>query len=383
MMNLMMDFSKSKTDLVGRYWIWYSISLAVIVLGLIGMIRNTITDGFPLVRGIDFTGGSIIQLQFDNWDQTKDVSQFAQDVKVLVSNYSEKSPEVQTTLLAADKSGTGNPALIIQIRADSTLLQNTAKSESLFGEIRSTGGDFRILEETEVGPLMGKELTSKAIQGVAIGMLLILIYITFRLSLDFAVCAVIGLLHDILVVTGVYALFRLEVNSSFVAVLLTVVGYSINDTIIIYDRIRENMKVKKHLPFDKLVNVSLLETMARSINTSLTTVLAILALLIFGGLSLRTFMLGLAVGITTGTYSSIFNSSCLLVNWRMRKGTAVITREDAGRAAARLIHDEDDDDEMIDLSDDNGEAVEQISVTQGPKTSDAKRLRPKRRKRRH
>jgi preprotein translocase subunit SecF len=378
----MMDFSKSKYDLVGRSKIWYTISIVIVVIGLIGMVRNMITDGFPLIRGIDFTGGSIIQLQFDNWDQTRDVSQFAQDVRVLVSNYSEKSPEVQTTLLAADNSGTGNPGLIIQIRAGSELLEDPEKSNQLFDEIRSTGGDFEILEETEVGPLIGKELTAKAIQGVVIGMLLILIYITFRLSLDFAVFAVVATLHDILVVAGIYALFRIEINSPFVAVLLTVVGYSINDTIVIYDRIRENMRVKKHLPFDKLVNVSMLETMTRSLNTGFCTVLAIIVLLIFGGLSLRTFMIGLAVGIMTGTYSSIFNASCLLVDWRMRK-SAVITREDAGRAAARIIHDEDDDDEMIDLSDDDGEKVDQISVSQGPKSSDAKRLRPKRRKRRH
>jgi preprotein translocase subunit SecF len=378
----MMDFSKSKYDIVGRAKIWYTISTIIVVIGIIGMIRNTITDGFPLIRGIDFTGGSIIQLQFDNWDQTKDVSQFSQDIKIIVNKYSEKSSEVQTTLLNADNSETGNPALVIQIRAGSELLQSPEKSAQMFDEIRALSGDFSILEETEVGPLIGKELTTKAIQGVVIGMLLILIYITFRLSLDFALFAIVALIHDILVVVGVYAIFRLEINSPFVAVLLTVVGYSVNDTIIIYDRIRENMKVKKHLPFDKMVNQSLLETMARSINTTLTTVLAILAILIFGGLSLRTFMLGLAVGITTGAYSSIFNASCLLVNWRMRK-SAVITREDAGRAAARIIHDDDDDDEMIDLSGDDGEEVEQISITQGPKSSDAKRLRPKRRKRRH
>jgi preprotein translocase subunit SecF len=223
--------------------------------------------------------------------------------------------------------------------------------------------------------------TKKALQGVFIGLILILIYITVRLSFDFAVFAIVALLHDIIVLVGVYAVFGIEVNSPFVAVILTVVGYSINDTIIIYDRIRENMKVKRHLPFDKMVNQSLLETMARSINTSGTTILAILALLIFGGVSLRTFMLGLGVGIATGTYSSIFIASLLLVTWRQRgKESAAISgpRSDA----SKIIHDDDEEDELIDLVDEDKETHEVIKVDRAPQAGQSKRAKPKRRKRR-
>ncbi len=217
-----------------------------------------------------------------------------------------------------------------------------------------------------------------------IGLILILGYITIRLSFDFAVFAVIALFHDVLILVGVYALFNIEINSPFAAVLLTVVGYSINDTIVIYDRIRENMKVKRHLRFDRLVNQSLLETMARSINTSATTLLAIIALLVFGGVSLRTFMLGLGVGVLTGTYSSIFVASLLLVSWRMR-GKAPEKVAVDGRDATAIIGE--DEEALPDLSagedvEEEEENVEPIRVTAEPKKKKPKRRKPKRRHRR-
>ncbi|MFH1677000.1 MAG: protein translocase subunit SecF [bacterium] len=322
-----MDFSRSKIDIVGKSKIWYAISLVFIAIGIIGMVRNTMTttNHFPLVLGIDFTGGSIIQMEVDNW--SGDTAQYAYDVKLLIAKYTEKAPTVQTSIIAASQSDSGNEQLLLQIRTDASLIENPDAQEHLYDDIRALGHDFIILEESEVGAVMGKELTIRAFQGVIVGLILILIYITVRLSFDFAVFAIVALIHDILILLGFYAIFRIEVNSQFVAILLTVVGYSINDTIIIYDRIRENLKVKRHLPFDKLVNTSLLETMARSINTSGTTLIAILALMILGGISLRTFMTGLFVGITTGTYSSIFIGALLLVNWRMRDKEKVIIED--------------------------------------------------------
>jgi preprotein translocase subunit SecF len=192
------------------------------------------------------------------------------------------------------------------------------------------------------------------------------------------------MIHDILVVTGVFAVFNMEVNSAFVAIILTVVGYSVNDTIVIYDRIRENMNVKRHLPFDRLVNVSLVETLTRSINTGLCTILAIVALLIFGGASIRTFMIGIAVGIFTGTYSSIFIASMLVVSWRSRgKGTIIIEEKPkpvmASAGPIRVGYAERPEEE----GEEEGEAgqVDMIQVGQGsPKPKTGKR--PKRRRRR-
>lgn len=382
----MMDFSRSKFDIVGKAKLWYTISIVVIVLGLIGIVKNIATDGYPLIRGIDFAGGSILQLEFDNWDTSRDTAIFAHDIQLLVDSYTEKSTQVQTTLLTAEESDTGNPAIIVHIRADSTLLEKPDEAVGLYDEIRSYGGDYTILEETEVGAVIGKELTTKALIGILVGLLGILAYITIRLSFDFAVFAVVALFHDVIILVGVYALLGFEINSPFVAVLLTVLGYSINDTIVIYDRIRENMKVKRHLPFDRLVNQSLLETMARSINTSFTTLLAIMALLIFGGISLRTFMVGLGVGVLTGTYSSIFVASMLLVNWRLRGKGLTVPDDEIGRGATGIIM-EDDEEELIGFADkdevEESEAVEQITVAQPQTKPKPKKLKQKRRRRRH
>jgi preprotein translocase subunit SecF len=245
----------------------------------------------------------------------------------------------------------------------------------MYNDIRAAGGDFEILEENEVGAVIGQELTVKAIQGVFVGLLLILIYITIRLSFDFAVFAIIALAHDVLILCTVFAIFGFEINSPFVAVLLTVVGYSINDTIIIYDRIRENMKIKRHLTFDMMVNQSLLETMARSINTSGTTLLAILAILILGGISLQAFMVGLGVGIFAGTYSSIFIASPLLVLWRMKKeGTLEIEKE--VKPVIDMISDDDDEDE------EEESGTDQITGLSGPVSPKPSSGRKKRRRRR-
>ncbi|HDS29671.1 MAG TPA: protein translocase subunit SecF [Firmicutes bacterium] len=378
----MMDFSKSKFDIVGKAKIWYIISGCFILLGLIGIGINLGREGFPLKRGIDFTGGSIIQLQFDNWDGSKNRGKFAEDVKNIIARYTELTPAVQNTIISENETKTGQPALLLHLRTDASLIENPRAQEEMYDKIREYGGVFTVLEETEVGAIMGRELTIKAIQGVTVGLLLILLYITIRLSFDFGVFAVIALFHDLIILIGIFALFGIEINSSFVAILLTVVGYSINDTIIIYDRIRESMKTKRHLPFNKLVNQSLLETMARSINTSGTTLLAILAILIFGGESLRTFMLGLGVGILTGTYSSIFVASILLVHWRM-KGRGTVFAEERAPSVTSIILDENGEPEEIE-EDIEYEEVEQITLDSTPsvrKTTSPRK--PKRRKRRH
>lgn len=369
----MMDFSQSKIDIIGKSKLWYTISAVVIIAGLIAMGYRTITTGSPLKRGIDFAGGSIIQLQFDNWG-TENPSAFAQEVRHLVDGYTDRESSVQTTI--------DGDILLLHIRADSSLLENTAGQGELYDDIRQASGkEFTVLEESEVGAIIGHELTMKAAQGVIVGLILILIYITIRLSLDFAIFAIVALLHDILVLAGVFAIFGLEINSPWVAILLTVVGYSINDTIIIYDRIRENMKVKRHLTFDKIVNQSLVETMARSINTSGTTIIAIIALLVFGGVSLRTFMTGLGVGIFVGTYSSIFVGSPLLVWWRLRKkGTLVLDDVETGgltrkRAAVRYDEEPDIEDEEVEEEEEAEPLVATRTPVSKPKPSKKKRRR--------
>jgi len=379
----MMDFSRSKFDIIGKSKIWYSISIVVIVLGLIGMVRNIATgepgDKFPLIRGIDFAGGSILQYHFDTWDAERDTAEFVVQVKGILEAYTDKSPQVQTSPILPENTDSGQPGLLLDIRADASLIENQEAQDNLFREIQDLGGPATIEKAEEVSAVIGKELTANALKGVLIGLVLILVYITIRLSLDFAIFAVVALFHDVLILCGIFALFQIEINSPFVAILLTVVGYSINDTIVIYDRIRENMKVKRHLTFDRLVNQSLLETMARSINTSFTTLLAILALLIFGGVSLQTFMIGLGVGVLTGTYSSIFVASLLLVTWRM-KGKALPSIEANGAGTVTEII-RDDEDDLIDMDDED--EVEEDDAAKPDETRSAKTKKKKKRRRRH
>jgi preprotein translocase subunit SecF len=189
---------------------------------------------------------------------------------------------------------------------------------ALLDGLRQRFGSVVVLREDEVGPKIGQELRNIAIIAVAVGLLLQVLYISYRFkSIRYALTADAALLHDILIVLGIFAITRKEVSSPFVAVLLTVVGYSINDTIVVFDRIRENLVMRTREAFDRLVNRSMLEALVRSINTAVTTILAIAAVYFFGGSTIRDFAFGLMVGIAVGTYSSIFNASALLVDWHL------------------------------------------------------------------
>jgi preprotein translocase subunit SecF len=192
---------------------------------------------------------------------------------------------------------------------------------------------------TTVGPVISQELTQQAILLVILGSIGILAWMTFRFrDVKFGATALVALLHDVVVVVGTFAIlgtfFRVEIDALFVTAMLTVIGFSVHDTIVVYDRIRENKARHAGEPFEQIVNHSILQTFGRSINTSLTVVITLSALLLFGGAAIRYFVLALLIGIVSGTYSSIFNASPLLVVWQnwedRRRG-----RLPAGRPARR------------------------------------------------
>lgn len=178
-----------------------------------------------------------------------------------------------------------------------------------------------------IGPTIGGETTSNALKAIIIASLLIVLYVAWSFrsvpkptsSWKFGICAIITLLHDVLLLTGIFSIlghfFKVEIDSLFITALLTVIGFSVHDTIVVFDRIRENLRRTTGLTFAQIVNDSILQTFNRSLNTSLTTLLVLLTLLIFGGDSLRWFIVALLIGITIGTYSSIFNAAPLLVVW--------------------------------------------------------------------
>ncbi len=276
---------------------WYLISLLVIIPGLISLA----VKGLNL--GIDFRGGSYIELKFEKAVDSGDVLPVLEDVGVEKAN-------VQTAA--------GN---IIIIRARDL---SQKESGSLLQALREKFGSYELLRNENVGPTIGKELRNKALLALAIAFALMIVYITIRFEFLSGLAAVSALLHDILVAVGLTSLLGLEVDGSFIAALLTIVGYSINDTIVVFDRIRENMKKrKKGELLDEIFHKSIIQTLPRSINTVLAVLFCLVALIFFGGVTIRTFMIVLLIGVTAGCYSSIFVASPLWYDYRRLSGESL------------------------------------------------------------
>lgn len=277
--------------------IWFSFSLAVILIGLtFGIVR-----GFNL--GIDFTGGTLIEIQMKEYIETAEIREITDNV--------DKNATINH--IGEDKD-------IIQIRTTENL-NNDARME-LFGLFKEKYSleEEQPLRSEQFGPAIGKEIQNKAFLSVVIATVGMLIYISFRFQLSYGISAILALVHDVLFVLAIYAIFRVPINSPFVAAMLTVVGYSINDTIVVFDRIRENIKHTKRNAYEEVAEHSIKQTISRSINTSLTTLLAIIALYIFGVDSIREFTFPLLAGIMVGTYSSIFIASPIWVLIKRKKG---------------------------------------------------------------
>lgn len=222
---------------------------------------------------------------------------------------------------ADNQAGKEQIANIVSIRSKHIQGQDDV---SIRKDLEAKYGPITVLQKNSIGPALAKELLGNGLLALVMAYILIMGYLTFRFQFDFAVCAMVALLHDTLFLLGMFAmfgaLFHTEVDSLFITAVLTVIGFSVHDTIVVFDRIRENLRVyyTKKLPFIQIVNMSVNQTLARSINTSLTALLTMLALYIFGGESTRDFVLAIIIGIAAGTYSSIFNASVLLAMWRNR-----------------------------------------------------------------
>lgn len=292
-------------NIMGRRNLWFGISLLVIIPGIISMIYHWVTVGSPLNLGIDFTGGTITSIEFK-----KDVT--VAEVRDILKEIDLGDSVIQSA---------GSKAVIIRSKALSE-----DEQKKMQATLADKLGDYSKdkLQVNKVGPVMGKELTIKAILALAVASVLMIIYIGFRFEINFGIAAVLALLHDVLVVMGVFSILWLEVDSSFVAALLTIIGYSINDTIVIFDRIRENLnRRKKGEDLEQLVNKSILQSITRSVNTVLTVVFVLVALLVFGGSTIKLFTLAMLIGVVSGMYSSIFNASPLWIVFKnMQKGKA-------------------------------------------------------------
>ena len=248
--------------------------------------------------GIDFSGGILFQLEFD--------------APVTVA-------EVRSSL---DKIGFGSP--VIQSYSETGVLvrlkgDRESDQREILKSLRETlGVDFKVLRVEMVGPAVGSQLRKSATLATILALLAMLIYITFRFKFMFAVGAVIALMHDVIVTLGIFSLTFHEVSMPFIAGMLTLVGYSINDTIVIFDRVRENFKYLKDWGVVNLLNNSINQSLSRTINTSLTTLFPVLTLFLWGGKAISDFSMALLVGIIVGTYSSIYIAGAVVVEWYLR-----------------------------------------------------------------
>jgi preprotein translocase subunit SecF len=291
-------------DIVKRRYLYFGISLLVIIPGMIALLLW----GLPLA--IDFKGGSLLDISFVTGTAPKPAQ-----VTALYAENGFSDSIVQTS---------GSNGLVIRSleMSDAQRNQLVSAMESRFG-VTTTVNRFE-----SVGPSVGQEVATRAALAVGAAALGILAYLTFAFrgvshAFRYGVAAIIAMLHDVAVVLGVEAILahflHWEVDSLFLTALLTVIGFSVHDTIVVFDRIRENLNIYRKLPYETVVNHSIVQTLVRSINTQLTVMLTLLSLALFGGITIRHFVVILLVGVFSGTYSSIFNASPILVVWENRE----------------------------------------------------------------
>lgn len=278
----------ARFDIIGKRKIWYAISSLLIIASLFFMV----TRGFNM--GIDFTGGTIMDLRFE-----KAVN--INDVRAVLNEYNLSNSTIQ--LSGESSSSTESENVMIR----TVDLEEQERKEVMAG-LTDKLGAYQVLREEKVGATMGTELIMNAIYATIISWLLIIAYVSYRFEFKFGISAVLGLAHNVIIVLGAFALTQRQIDSSFVAALLTIIGYSINDTIVIFDRIRENLKLhfRKNGDIVELVNTSIYQTMTRSIYTVSTVLFATFALYFFGGDTTKDFAFALLIGFFCGAYTSIF-----------------------------------------------------------------------------
>ncbi len=292
---------KTDIDFIGKRKQFFMISLILVAIGLIALVQISRGSGN---LGIDFSGGAAIQLKFD------------------------QPIEINAARKALESGGLSN-ATLQEISSDNKLIIRLKKQEiageNIRGKIKDifsaafSGNNFIVESSTEIGPTIGKKLQGDAINAIIFSLVLIITYIAFRFEFRFGIAAAIATFHDVFVVLGFFFLMDKEISLLLVTALLTVAGYSLNDTVVVFDRIRENLKGRKKETFGEVINRSINDNLSRTLITSITTFLAVVALYLFGGEVIHDFALAVLLGVVVGTYSSWFIASSLLVAWQQKR----------------------------------------------------------------
>lgn len=298
-------FRQKQINIIGK-WKWYFLFSGMLLA--IGIVSLALPSR-GLKMGLDFKGGTLLERGFSKSVTTEQIRGAIASVNPALQNaliqMENKLPEI------GEKAP---PQTLVLIRSE-RLSQDeiNAVDESL----RKSFGSVEVRQSTTIGPTIGRELLNNAKMAIVIALILQLFYITLRFGWNFSYgfAADLALLHDVIMMVGLYAFFGRQADSPFLAALLTVIGYSVMDSIVIFDRIRENLKTGTRASYEEIVNQSVLQTMTRSINTLMTVLFTLLALYFFGGDTLKNFAFALLIGVTSGAYSSIFIASPLLVIW--------------------------------------------------------------------
>lgn len=279
-------------DFIGKRKFAYVLSCILIIAGIISLCVQ------GLNFGVDFTGGTVYQIQFED---KMDIAELRSDLGDIGYDGAQLQEMDDNTF---------------QLRTD--FMDQTAQDEFVDELTETVGAPFEVLQANAVGPSIGQEILLSGVLALVIAIVLMIVYITVRFQWRFALAGNLALFHDILITVGIFSIFQLEVNSNFVAAILTIFGYSINDTIVVFDRIRERLGAVKRDELAETVNYGIQSTLRRSLFTSLTTLIPIICVFIFGGDTTRLFVLALIIGIVSGTYSSIFVASPLWYDMSMK-----------------------------------------------------------------
>lgn len=303
-----------KIDIIRYRKLFFTISGILVLASIFFIALSFFTIGSPVRPGLDFTGGTKLEYKFDG-EALRSQGETLGSEKILsfLDSLGIKNSSVQITK-------DDNPIMILR----SSVVSDDPVFDSFNSLLKEKLGDFEILSIDTVSPIIGPELFKSGLVALLFTILGIVFYISTRFKKDYAACAIAALIHDVLIVVGLFAYlglyFNVEVYSLFITALLTVFGFSVHDTIVVFDRIRENQKLQtKNFGFDKVANLSVEQVSVRSLNTSITTLMVLGILFFFGGASTKLFVGAMFIGMFAGTYSSLFLASPLLVYLRDKK----------------------------------------------------------------
>ena len=314
-----------KLNIIKQRNLWWFISAAIILVGVVSMALSWQQYGAPIKPSLDFVGGTRLQL-------TRDCGVAANCAQPIETSTVQKVLDEQgLTGGSVQLLGSDRQSVVVRTRNLDVDQRDRLQAgiETAIGQI-----DPKLTQNDTVGPVLGKQLLTTGLLSLIVSFGLIAAYLSLRFQLDYAVLAIVALLHDVLITLGIFSLLGwligYEADSLFIVALLTIVGFSVNDTVVIYDRIRETLKLHPNQSINDVVDSSVNETLGRSINTTLTTVLTLLSIVLFGGGTLKFFALALITGFIAGAYSSIFIASTLLAWWRSRSEGSGFDGDDSG-----------------------------------------------------